>query len=79
MYYAGLDLHRKYCTLCVLTSEGHLVCDHRRRPAELEPLTTILRDLGGPVTVTVEATLQCGRGTEEQARTTLRQMGATDV
>jgi transposase len=58
MYYAGLDLHRKYFTLCVLTSEGHVVCDHRRLPAELEPLTTILRDLGGPVTVTVEATLQ---------------------
>jgi transposase len=58
MYYAGLDLHRKYFTLCVLTSEGHVVCDHRRLPAELEPLTTILRDLGGPVTVTMEATLQ---------------------
>ena len=58
MYYAGLDLHKRYFTLCVLTSEGQLVRDHRRLPAELEPLTSILRDLGGPVTVTVEATLQ---------------------
>lgn len=58
MYYAGLDLHRKYFTLCVLTSAGEVVCDHRRLPAELEPLTSLLRELGGPVTVTVEATLQ---------------------
>jgi transposase len=58
MYYAGLDLHRKYFTLCVLTSEGHVVCDHRRLPAELEPLLSLLREVGGPVTVTVEATLQ---------------------
>jgi len=42
----------------VLTSEGQVVQDHRRLPADLEPLPTILRDLGGPVTVTVEATLQ---------------------
>ena len=58
MYYAGLDLHRRYFTLCVLTSEGEVVCDHRRLPAELEPLTSLLREVGGPVTVTVEATLQ---------------------
>jgi transposase len=58
MYYAGLDLHKTYFTLCVLTSDGQVVCDHRRLPAEVEPLTTILRDLGGPVTVTMEATLQ---------------------
>src|SRR5918994_7271901 len=58
MYYAGLDLHKRYFTLCVLTSEGQVVQDHRRLPADLEPLQSILRDLGGPVTVTVEATLQ---------------------
>jgi transposase len=58
MYYAGLDLHKRYFTRCVLTSEGQVVQDHRRLPADLEPLQTILRDLGGPVTVTVEATLQ---------------------
>lgn len=58
MYYAGLDLHQRYFTLCVLTSEGQVVQDHRRLPADLEPLQSILRDLGGPVTVTVEATLQ---------------------
>jgi transposase len=58
MYYAGLDLHKRYFTLCVLTSEGQVVLDHRRLPADLEPLQSILRELGGPVTVTVEATLQ---------------------
>ena len=58
MYYAGLDLHKRYFTLCVLTSAGEVGLDHRRLPADLEPLLSILRDLGGPVTVTVEATLQ---------------------
>jgi hypothetical protein len=38
MYYAGLDLHKRYCTLCVLTSAGEVVLDHRRLPADLEPL-----------------------------------------
>jgi transposase len=58
MYYAGLDLHKRYFTLCVLTSAGEVVLDHRRLPADLEPLQSILRELGGPVTVTIEATLQ---------------------
>jgi len=58
MYYAGLDLHRRYFTLCVLTSEGQVVLDHRRLPADLEPLTSLLGQLEGPVTVVVEATLQ---------------------
>jgi hypothetical protein len=48
MYFAGLDLHRKDFTLCVLTSEGEVVCDHRRLPAELEPLGSLLLELGGP-------------------------------
>jgi len=48
MYYAGLDLHKRYFTLCVLTSAGEVVLDHRRLPADLEPLQSILRDLGGP-------------------------------
>jgi len=58
MYYAGLDLHKRYFTLCVLTREGQVVVDRHRLPADLEPLQSILRDLGSPVTVTVEATLQ---------------------
>ena len=58
MYYAGLDLHKRYFTLCVLTSEGQVVQDHRRLPADLEPLQSILRELAEPVTVTLEATLQ---------------------
>jgi transposase len=53
-----LDRHRRYFTLFVLTSEGEVVCHHRRLPAELEPLTSLLRELGGPVTVALEATLQ---------------------
>ena len=40
-YYAGLDLHNKYFTLCVLTSEGQVVVEHRRLPAELEPLSSL--------------------------------------
>ena len=57
MDYAGLDLHKRYFTLCIRTSEGEVVVEHRRLPAALEPLTTLLRQLGGPVTVTIEATL----------------------
>jgi len=58
MYYAGLDLHKRYFTLCVLTGDGQVVLDHRRLPADLEPLQSLLRELDAPVTVTVEATLQ---------------------
>jgi transposase len=58
LYYAGLDLHKRYFTVCVLTRMGEVVLHHRRLPADLEPLQSILRELGGPVTVTVEATLQ---------------------
>ena len=39
-------------------STGQVVQDPRRLPADLEPLQSLLRELGGPVTVTVEATLQ---------------------
>lgn len=58
MYYAGIDLHKTYFTLCVLTSEGQVVTEHRRLPAALEPLQSLLLGLGEPVTATVEATLQ---------------------
>lgn len=58
MYYAGLDLHRRSFTLCLLTSDGQVICDPRRLPAEVEPLSAILRELAGPVTVALEATLQ---------------------
>jgi len=46
MYYAGLDLHTRYFTVCVLTSMGEVVLNHRRLPADLEPLQSILRARG---------------------------------
>ena len=48
MLYAGLDLHKRYFTMCVLTSDGRVVTEHRRLPAALEPLTTLLHQLGEP-------------------------------
>jgi len=45
------------CGFRHVDSEGQVVCDHRRLPAELEPLTSILREVGSPMSGTVEATL----------------------
>jgi transposase len=42
----------------VLISAGEVILNHRRLPADVEPLQSMLRELGGPVPVTVEATLQ---------------------
>ena len=53
-YFAGIDLHKRYLTLCVLDQIAHVVVQHRRlttdgssRPGELD----------GPIAVAVEATL----------------------
>lgn len=58
MYYAGLDLHKRYLTLCVLDSAGQLVREQRRLASTLEAVTTALAGLEGGVTLTLEATLQ---------------------
>jgi transposase len=56
-YYAGLDLHKRYLTLCVLDSAGQVIREQRRLPPTLEAVTAQL-PADGMVTVVLEATLQ---------------------
>jgi transposase len=54
-YFAGIDLHKRYLTLCVLDPEGNIVVQHRRLTTD--GLFAVLAELDGPITVAVEATL----------------------
>ena len=54
-YFAGIDLHKRYLTLCVLDPEGNAVVQHRR--LSTDGLFAVLCELDGPITVAVEATL----------------------
>jgi transposase len=56
-YYAGLDLHKRYLTLCVLDSPGQVVREQRRLASTVEAVTGQLPS-DGVVTVVLEATLQ---------------------
>jgi transposase len=57
MYYVGLDLHKKYVTLCALDSVGTVVSETRRLEPELDHVLAWLGPLPQPVTVVLEATL----------------------
>src|SRR5688500_1107855 len=57
-YYAGLDLHKKYLTLCVLDSGGQVVREQQRLPPAVEAVTAQLPGPATAVTVVLEATLQ---------------------
>jgi hypothetical protein len=54
-YFAGIDLHKRYLTLCVLDPDGNAVVQHRRLTTD--GLFVVLGELDGPITVAVEATL----------------------
>jgi len=54
-FFAGIDLHKRYLTLCVLDPEGNVVVQHRHLTTD--GLFAVLAELNGPVTVAVEATL----------------------
>ena len=54
-YFAGIDLHKRYLTLCVLNPDGNVVVQHRRLTTD--GLVPVLAELDGPITVAVEATL----------------------
>lgn len=55
MYYAGIDIHKRYQTLCVLDSSGKVVMEHRR--LSTEGLLAVLDELDRPISVALEATL----------------------
>jgi len=57
MIWVGLDLHKRYVTSWALDDTGVVVAEHRRLPTDPELLVAWLRELGGPVTVAMEATL----------------------
>ncbi len=54
-YFAGIDLHKRYLTLCVLDPIGNVVVQHRRLTTD--GLFAVLAELDAPITVAVEATL----------------------
>jgi transposase len=56
-YCAGLDLHKRYLTLCVLDRDGQVVREQRRLPPTLAAVATQL-PTDGEVTIVLEATLQ---------------------
>lgn len=55
MVYAGIDLHKRYLTLCVLDSNGNVLREHRRLGTDA--LFAVLTEFDPPVSVAVEATL----------------------
>jgi transposase len=57
MTFVGLDLHKRYVTVCALDSTGGVVGEVRRMPVSLEALGDFLAVLTGPVTIAMEATL----------------------
>lgn len=57
MTFIGLDLHKRYITLCALDDTGAILAELRRLPVSLEALTEILATLPAPVTIGMEATL----------------------
>ena len=57
-YFAGLDLHKRYLTVCVLDSGGQVVREQRRLPPTLAAVTAQLPSPAAVVTVVLEATLQ---------------------
>jgi transposase len=57
-YYAGLDLHKRYLTVCVLDREGQVVREQRRLAPTLEAVLAQFPSGAATVTVVLEATLQ---------------------
>ena len=58
LYYAGLDLHQRYLTWCVLDRAGRVGRDQRKLAPTLEAVTAALAGLEGGVTLPLEATRQ---------------------
>jgi hypothetical protein len=57
MIWVGLDLHQRYVTACALDDGGAAVAERGRLPTDVAALLAWLGELGGPVTVAMEATL----------------------
>lgn len=57
MTWVGLDLHKRYITVCALDDAGTILAEHRRLPADDTALLAWLGNLPAPVTVAMEATV----------------------
>ena len=57
MTFVGLDLHKRYLTLCAMDASGTVLAEVRRLPVSLVALADVLAAVPGPVTVGMEATL----------------------
>jgi transposase len=57
MTWVGLDLHKRYITVCALDDAGMILAEHRRLPADETTLLGWLGKLPAPVTVAMEATV----------------------
>lgn len=55
MYFAGVDLHKRYLTLCILDPQGNVLREHRRLGTDA--LFAVLTEFDEPISVAVEATL----------------------
>lgn len=57
MHYVGIDLHKRYVSVCALAKSGEVVSERRRLSNTAEAILTWLGELERPVAVALEATL----------------------
>jgi transposase len=55
MVFAGVDLHKRYLTLCILDPQGNVLREHRRLGTDA--LFAVLAKFDEPISVALEATL----------------------
>lgn len=55
MYFAGVDLHKRYLTLCILDAQGNVLREHRR--LNTDALFAVLAEFDESISVALEATL----------------------
>ena len=61
MYYAGIDYHKRYSTVCILDEESQVVVEATVRPNTLEGFGRLFDRLEGPVQAVFECGLNWGR------------------
>jgi transposase len=61
LYYAGIDYHKNYSTVCILDGERNIVTEATVRPNTSEGFATVFSRVDGPVRTTFECGLNWGR------------------
>lgn len=57
MHYVGIDVHKRYLTVCALNKSGEVVSERRRLGNTAEAVLEFVGELERPVSVALEATL----------------------